>query len=129
VQEPLSAIDEQTFVRMVRYALATGIDTIHLRPGKRPLMDGLGGSREINYRQWTGEDSRELLSIFLDNAHVPERLQTSSGEAAQALWLCYELPGQALIEPHLDSAPGGTALRLDVIRPMPRPHDVDVLEL
>ena len=113
---------------MLRYALATGGERIHLRPGFRPLQQGLGPDRELRYRQLTGEDTSEIAGYFLKHAKVPARLSQSECDAAQTLYLFYELEGEALVEAQLQPVRGGIALRVDIIRPMPHPRDVEVVE-
>lgn len=125
---PLQPVDEETFVRMLRYALVTGGERLHFRPGARPLQQGIGADRELRYRQLTGQDTSEIAGYILAHAIVPQRLKGDTCDAARPLYLFYELPGEALIEAQMESAPGGIALHLDVIRPMPHAHDVEVIE-
>ena len=125
---PLELVDEDTFTRMLRYALATGGERLHFRPGARPLQQGMGPDRELRFRQLTGPDTTEIAGFFLANAIVPKRLRDDSCDAARPLYLYYELPGEALIEAQMESTRGGIALHLDVIRPLAHPHDIETIE-
>ena len=49
-------------------------------------------------------------------------------EAGERLYLFWELPGEALIEPRLESVPGGLALHLDLIPPIPAGVTIEALE-
>jgi len=122
---PLRPMDEPTFVRMIRYALATEGDTIHLRPGCRPLLEGLGAPRELGWRQVTRDDTEAVAGYLLGGAYVSEQLQTASVDAAHALNLLYQLEGgEALVEARLEPVRGGLELHLDILRPLPNPADV-----
>ena len=125
---PLRPVDERTFVRMIRYALATGGERMHFRPGSRPLQQGMGPDRELRYRQLTGEDTTEIAGFFMRHARVPAHSSESACDAAQPLYLFYELEGVALIEAQLQLVRGGIAIHLDIIRPMPHPRNIEVVE-
>jgi hypothetical protein len=124
---PLRPLDETTLRRMIRYALQTGGTTLHLAPGQRPLMEGMGPARELRFRQLTGDDTRAAAACFLAQSRVPKRL-ADAGEGAHALYLAWELPDEALVEPRLAAAPGGLALHLDLIPPIPAGMQIEVLE-
>ncbi len=124
----LLPIDEPTLTRLIRYALATAMDRIHLRPGCRPLLEGLGPDREVSFRQLTGEDTLAVASIVLEHARAPHAASEDASDAAFALCPLWHLPGRALVELHLDPAPGGLALRLDLLRPLEDPAEIALLE-
>jgi hypothetical protein len=124
----LRPLDETTLTRMIRYALRTGGTTLHLAPGRRPLLDGLGGARALRFRQLSIDDTAAAAGCLLAKSRVPERLRTSA-VAARPLYLHWELPGEALVEPRLEAlAAGGLALHLDLIPPLPAGTRIDVLE-
>ena len=125
---PLHPLDETTLRRMLRYALQTGGTTLHLTPGQRPLVVGLGRPRELRFRQLSVDDTRAAAACFLAQSRVPERLTNASCEGASALYLFWELPGEALIEPRFESTRNGLALRLDVIPPLPEGLRIEALE-
>jgi hypothetical protein len=125
---PILPLDETTLRRMIRYALQTGGSSLHLRPGCRPCQDGVGGVRELRYRQLTGEDTAAAAGCLLAQSQVPARLRDGTAEAAERLYLFWELPGEALIEPRLESVPGGLALHLDLIPPIPAGMTIEALE-
>ena len=64
----------------------------------------------------------------MKHAKVPARLGESTCDAAQTLYLFYELEGEALLEAQLQPVRGGIAVHLDIIRPLPNPRDVEVVE-
>ncbi len=113
---------------MIRYALATGGERMHFRPGYRPLQQGMGPDRELRYRQLTVEDTSEIAGYFLKRAKVPARLAESECDAAHALCLFYELEGEALIEAQMQPVRGGISLHVDIIRPMPHALEIEVVE-
>ncbi len=127
--DPLQPLDERTFVRMVRYALATGGERLYFRPGCRPLQLGLGPDRELSYRQLTADDTTEIAGHFLRHARVSSRLREAECDAAQVLYLFYELEGEALVEAQLQPARGGIGLHVDIIRPMAHPRNIEVIEV
>ena len=124
----LKPLDETTLCRMIRYALQTGGASLHLTPGARPRVEGMGPSRNLRFRQLTGDDTRAAAACFLAQSRVPERLAQASHEGASALYLFWELPGEALVEPRLAVAKGGLALSLDLIPPIPAGMEIEVLE-
>src|SRR5262245_33168799 len=125
----LHPLDETTLQRMIRYALQTGGTTLHLAPGRRPYVEGIGPARALRFRQLTLDDTRAAAGCFLAKSNVPERLRGSAAEGASPLYLYWELPGEALVEPRLESlAAGGLALHLDLIPPLPAGPTIEVLE-
>ena len=124
---PLRTLDETTLRRMIRYALQTGGTTLHLAPGQRPRMEGMGPARSLRFRQLTGDDTLAAAACFLAQSRVPARL-ANAGEGGHPFYLAWELPGEALVEPRLESAPGGVALHLDLIPPLPKDMQIEVLE-
>ena len=126
---PLRPLDETTLLRMIRYALQTGGTTLRLQPGRRPLIEGLGPKRALRFRQLSGDDTRAAAACFLAKSRVPERLVGSAAEGASSLYLYWELPGEVLVEPRLETlARGGLALHLDLIPPLPEGMQIEVLE-
>ncbi len=125
----LHPLDETTLQRMIRYALRTGGTTLHLRPGCRPLVEGLGPARELRFRQLSVDDTHEAAGCFLAKSQVPKRLVGSKAEGGSTFYLFWELPGEALVEPRLEALPqGGLALHLDLIPPIPDGMQIQVLE-
>jgi hypothetical protein len=124
----LRAIDEGTLVRLVRYALATAMDRIVLRPGARPLVSGLGPDREVNFRQLACDDTLAACEIVLRNAKAPRVYSREACGDAVELVPLWEIPGRALVEMHVERAPGGIALRLDLLRPLADLSEIALLE-
>ncbi|MEN8159271.1 MAG: hypothetical protein ABFS41_04270 [Myxococcota bacterium] len=126
--KPLHPLDETTLRRMIRYALQTGGTSLHLKPGCRPCQDGMGGARELRFRQLTGDDTSAAAACLLAQSQVPERLRGGTADAAERLYLFWELPGEALVEPRLESVRGGLALHLDLIPPIPAGVEIEAIE-
>jgi hypothetical protein len=124
----LRPIDEPTLTRLVRYALATAMDRIYLRPGARPVVEGLGPNRAVNFRQLTGDDTLAVAELVLAHARVSRARQEAAGDAAILLHPLWEIPGQALVEMYAEPAPGGIALRLDLLRPLADLGEIAALE-
>jgi len=124
----LRAIDEGTLVRLIRYALATAMDRIVMRPGARPLVIGLGPDREVGFRQLACDDTLAACEIVLRNANVPRAAREATADAAIELFPLWEIPGHALVEMHVEPAPGGIALRLDLLRPLTDLSEIALLE-
>jgi hypothetical protein len=76
------------------------------------------------------DDTRSAAACLLEHSVVPKRLAASAAEGASVLGLCWELPGEALIEPRLETLPngGGLVLHLDLIPPIPEGMQIEVLE-
>ena len=127
---PLRPLDDTTLLRMIRYALQSGGATLHLRPGCRPAASGMGPARALRFRQLSVDDTRAAAACLLERSIVPKRLRGSPAEGASALSLCWELPGEALIEPRLEALPhgGGLVLHLDLIPPIPAGMQIEALE-
>ncbi len=124
----LRPIDEPTLTRLIRYALATAMDRIYLRPGCRPLLEGLGPNREANFRQLAGDDTRAVAAIVLMHAPISRARRDAAGDAAIEIFPLWEIPGHGLVEMALESAPGGIAVRLDLLRPLENPGEIALLE-
>jgi hypothetical protein len=112
----------------VRYALATEMDRIYLKPGSRPIVEGLGPNRELNFRQLACDDTLAVAEIVLRGSKCPRARATEAGDSAIELFPLWEIPGRALVEMHCESAPGGIALRLDLLRPLTDLGEVALLE-
>jgi hypothetical protein len=119
----LQPVDERTFARMIRYAVATGGARLRLRPGARPLQQGVGADRALRFRQLTGDDTRALACLLLERARPPV-----GARDVRRMALHYEIPGVALAEAQLHVAPGGLALDLELIRPLEPGAVVELLE-
>ena len=124
----LRPIDESTLTRLIRYALATEMDRIYLRPGARPLVEGLGPNREVNFRQLACDDTLAAAEIVLRNAKAPAKRSAAAGGDAIEFYPLWEIAGQALVEMHCERAPGGLALRLDLLRPLSDLGEIALLE-
>jgi hypothetical protein len=127
---PLRTLDDATLLRMIRYALRSGGATLHLRPGCRPAVEGMGPARSLRFRQLSVDDTRAAAACLLERSVVPKRLRASQAEGAMALGLCWELPGEALVEPRFETLPhgGGLVLHLDLIPPIPAGMQIEALE-
>jgi hypothetical protein len=89
----------------------------------------MGPSRELRVRQLTVDDTHAAAACLLGKSRVPKRLSGSPAEGASTFSLCWELPGEALVEPRLETLPqGGLVLHLDLIPPIPEGMQIEVLE-
>jgi len=118
---PLAPLDARTLRRMLRYALETGADVLHLRPGSRPQVDGGGGPRELRFRQLAGDDTRAALGHLFAALEPSVRLRSAGAAGTGALSLPWLLhwPDTALLEVSVRPAQGGPALAVDIARPLP----------
>ena len=117
--ELVQPIDTDTLQRMLRFAIATAMERVHLRPGCRPLLEGLGEPREISFRQLTNEDVDAVAGHFLAAAKVPERVCSSEMDAAREIFLIMELPGGGLAEATLEPHASGLAITIDLYQLLP----------
>ena len=79
---------------MIRYALQSGGATLHLRPGCRPQLDGMGPSRALRFRQLTVDDTSAAAGCLLEKSRVPKRLTGSPAEGASTFYLCVGAAGR-----------------------------------
>jgi hypothetical protein len=124
-------LDEETLLRMLRYGLCTGAERLWLRPGFRPMVDGLGGPRELRYRQLTGEDTAAAAGALLARLWIPAAPGGAGAPAEGVLEpiAFVELGGEeALVEARFERCPGGIALFLDLVRPLPEAEASQLLE-
>jgi len=110
----------ETLQRMLRYCLSTEMDRVHLRPGSRPLLDGMGGPREMNFRQLTGEDTSTIAGHFLAEARVGDPAKEASFDGAREIFLLMELPGGGLAEATLEPCRGGMAVSIELMKLLPK---------
>ncbi|MCP3985608.1 MAG: hypothetical protein GY723_14555 [bacterium] len=115
----MKPLDADTLSRLLQYATATAAERVHLRPGNRPLVSGLGGPREIGFRQLCAEDTREVAGHFLEAARVSERIRESSCDAAREIFLFMLLPDGTLAEAVLEPCRSGVAITIELIPPLP----------
>lgn len=115
---PLQPLDARTLRRMLRYALATGADVLALRPGCRPLVDGLGGARELRFRQLTGDDTRRALALLFAATEPTPCARDRRAEGARELGWLVHWPDEALFEVRAGPAPGGPRVVVDIVRPL-----------
>lgn len=112
-------MDAETLRRLLRYGFATALHRIHLRPGCRPFAEGMGGPRELGYRQLSRDDTDAVAGHFLAASRVSEKARTAELDAARELFLFLELPEGGLAEATLQPCPGGLAVTLDLYEPLP----------
>ncbi|MGI9430913.1 MAG: hypothetical protein ACR2PQ_01795 [Myxococcota bacterium] len=117
--ELVRPIDTDTLQRMLRYGLTTAIQRVHLRPGCRPLAEGLGTPREISFRQLTREDIDAVAGHFLAAAQVSERVRDGAMDAAREIFLFMELPGGGLAEATLEPCDHGIAITIELYALLP----------
>lgn len=126
--ELVQPIESETLQRMLRYCLATAVERLHLRPGHRPLAHGLGGRRELGFRQISGDDTHAIAGHFLAAASVSDRVRQSSEDVAREMFLFMELPGGGLVEASFETCPGGLAVTIELFQPLPVGERAGILE-
>jgi hypothetical protein len=131
VTPEIRPLDEETLLRMIRYSLRTGADRLWLRPGYLPMVDGLGGPRELRYRQLTGEDTAAAAATVLGRLWAPVA-PGDAGEPVEGLLepIAFLDAGgeEALVEVRFEPCRGGIAVALDLVRPLPEEEAVRLLE-
>ena len=126
--EVVRPIDADTLERMLRYGLATALERIRLRPGHRPLADGLGGPREIHWRQLSGDDTLAIAEHFLAAARVSEPVREDAADGAREICLFMELPGGGLAEASFETCRGGIAVNVELFQPLPEGERIGLVE-
>lgn len=124
----MKPLDAKTLERMLRYSTATAAEWLHLRPGCRPMVSGLGGPREIGFRQLCAEDTLEVAGHFLAAANVSERTRHSPSDAAREIFLFMKLPDGTLAEATLEPCPAGVAITIELIPQLPFGEQIELLE-
>jgi|GEM_PF-6078676 len=122
MQAPLP-IDEPDFVALVREGLAREADRLWFRAGCLPLASGHGWAEPLPYRQLAADDLDALARVVLRQGFVPSRLADDVTDAAHALPLVAELPGEALLETRLVRDDGDLVILIEIARPLP-PEEV-----
>ena len=121
-------LDAETLERMLRYSVATAAERVHLRPGSRPMVSGLGGPREIGFRQLCAEDTLEVAGHFLATANVSERTRRSPSDAAREIFLFMKLSDGTLAEAVLEPCRTGIAITIELIPPLPIGDAIELIE-
>lgn len=118
MEAALRPIDEGTLLKAIRLGISLGAEQIHFRPGHLPLYTWDDGVRQLDYRQLTRDDTAAIATLLLERAIVPGRIASDPTDAAHALAIRWELPGEALLEANLGADRGGLAVSLEIVRPM-----------
>lgn len=121
-------LDADTLERMLQYATVTAAERVHLRPGSRPMVVGLGGPREIGFRQLCAEDTVEVAGHFLAAARVSERARDSACDAAREIFLFMKLEDGTLAEAVLEPCRTGVAVTIELIPPLPAGAEIELIE-
>jgi hypothetical protein len=119
----LAPLDGPTLRRMLRFALVTGADLLTLRPGCRPLLDGLGGPREVRFRQLAGDDTRAACALLFAALRPYPGVRDARAEGARVLGWLVHWPDEALFEVRTAPAPGGPEIAVDIVRPLAEAPD------
>lgn len=114
----LAPLDGRTLRRMLRYALDTGAELLHLRVGSPPLVDGLGGARELRFRQLAREDLEAALALLFQALRPTPGGRDASAEAARPLAWLVHWPDEALFEVHVVASGLAMQVTVDILRPL-----------
>ena len=119
----LAPLGGRTLRRMLRYALDTGADVLHLRVGSLPLVDGLGGARELRFRQLAREDVEAAVALLFQALQPPPGAREDATEAARPLAWLVHWPEEALFEVHVDASDPSPQVTVDILRPLAEAGD------
>ena len=118
MQEIPALIDETTLLGAIRLGISSGADQIHFRAGCLPLYTWHDDARQLHYRQLTAEDTERIAGMLLERALVPERVCADPADAAHALELFFELPGEELLEVNVARERSALSVAVEIVRPL-----------
>ena len=123
--EELARIDEPELMALVREGIEWDADRLWFRAGCLPLASGHGWSEPLQYRQLAADDVVAVARLLLHHGYVPERLAEDPADAAHALPLVAELPGEALLETWLSRDGADLVVLVEIARPLPRAEAIE----
>lgn len=118
-------IDEPDLMTLVREGLVREADRLWFRAGCLPLASGHGWAEPLPYRQLAADDVEAVAGLLLQHGFVPERLAEHPADAAHALPLVAELPGEAVLETRLARDGADLVVLVEIARPLPRAETVE----
>jgi hypothetical protein len=123
--QAVARIDEPELMALVREGIEWDADRLWFRPGCLPLASGHGWAEPLPYRQLAAEDVEAVAGLLLREGSVPARLCDDRADAAHALPLLTELPGEAVLETSIAREGAGLVVLVEIARPLPRAEAVE----
>jgi hypothetical protein len=116
---------EQELLELLREGVAHQADRVWFRVGCAPLAVGHGFVRKLPFRQLAAEDVDTVAEILLREGYVPQCLADDPTDAAHALPLLGELPGEAILDTRLGRDEDGLVVMVEIARPLEFPEEID----
>jgi hypothetical protein len=113
-------IDESELMALVREGIDWDADRLWFRAGCLPLATGHGWAEPLPYRRLAADDVEAVAGHLLRGGFVPDRLAGDRTDAAHALPLLTELPGEALLETRIERDGAALVVLVEIARPLPR---------
>jgi hypothetical protein len=121
----LERIGEGEVLELLREGLESEADRVWFRPGCAPLAVGHGFARKLAFRQLAADDVDAVAELLLAQGYVPESLSEDRADAAHALALLCELPGQAILETRLAREGAELVVMVEIARPLEFPAELE----
>jgi hypothetical protein len=118
-------IDEPELMALLRESIGWDADRLWFRAGCLPLASGHGWAEPLPYRQLAADDIEAVAGLLLHHGFVPERLAEHPADAAHALPLLAELPGEAVLETRLARDGADLVVLVEIARPLPRAEAIE----
>ena len=121
----LERIGEDDVLGLLREGLANEADRVWFRVGCAPLAVGHGFVRSLPFRQLAAEDVAAVAELLLFQGYVPDCVAEDPADAAHALPLLCELPGEAILETRLAREDGDLVVMVEIARPLEFPEELE----
>lgn len=118
-------IDEPELMALVREGIGWDADRLWFRAGCQPLASGHGWAEPLPYRQLAADDIEAVAGLLLQGGFVPDRLFDHPADAAHALPLLAELPGEAVLETQLARDGADLVVLVEIARALPRAEAIE----
>lgn len=122
----LERIGEAEVLELLRQGLYGEADRVWFRPGCAPLAVGHGFARPLRFRQLAAEDVDAVAELLLLQGYVPETLSEDRSDAAHAIPLLCELPGEAILESRLLREGDALVVIVEIARPLEFPAELEL---
>ena len=121
----LARIGENEVLGLLQEGLDHEADRVWFRPGCAPLAVGHGFVRTLAFRQLAADDVEAVAELLLLQGYVPEALLEDPVDAAHAIPMLCELPGQAILETRLAREDGELVVMVEIARPLEFPAELE----
>lgn len=122
----LERIAEAEVLELLRQGLQGEADRVWFRAGCAPLAVGHGFAKPLRFRQLAAEDVDAVAELLLLQGYVPESLCEDRCDAAHALALLCELPGEAILESRLLREEDALVVVVEIARPLEFPAELEI---